>query len=272
MARYPKAAWRPLPENATQGPNRPRLFIVHTMVGWNNGSEQWFRREDVRSESHFGIAMEAHQELPIRQWMDTDVRADTNWDANGISITVECEDRGDPSTPLTEFQIDSLVDLGEWCLRKYPAIVPRTANGPFSAGLGYHQMYPEWNRSNHNCPGVTRRWQLIQIVFPRIIERVAKVRTVRLSGKDRFDTAFQIARTRFSAPWETVVLVADGSAEHKLAAELDAPVLLCTKNDLPPATVEALKHFKPTQIIVLGGPAVISAEVERRAQAVASGA
>lgn len=167
MSRYPGAEWRPLPENSTQGPNRPRLFIVHTMVGWNHGSEQWFRRDDVKSESHFGIARYAYREYPVRQWMDTDVRADTNWDANGRSVTVEMEDEGDPTLPFTTFQLNELVNMGVWTCRTHD-IPPVLASAPDGEGLGWHSLFPEWNRSQHGCPGPVRVDQLRNNVFPRI--------------------------------------------------------------------------------------------------------
>jgi hypothetical protein len=170
MARWPKAAWRPLPEHGHEGPNRPTLFVVHTMVGWNAGTEQWFRRSDVNAESHFGLADDPGREDPIRQWLDTDEEADTNWDANGISVTVECEDRGDPTRPFSSFQLQTLVDLGDWACTVHP-IARQLADDPRGSGLGYHQLHREWNRSSHDCPGPVRRRQLLEEVFPEIIRR-----------------------------------------------------------------------------------------------------
>lgn len=173
MARYPHAAWRPLPENSTEGPNHPRLFIVHTMVGWNHGTEQWFRRENVKSESHFGLADDPSRTDPLRQWIDTDREADTNWDANGISVTVECEDRGDPSRPFSDYQIEQLVRLGVWAHDTHgiPLDIASSWDG---SGYGWHQQYPEWNRSSHNCPGTVRRRQLIEDVYPEVFRRARR--------------------------------------------------------------------------------------------------
>lgn len=170
MARYPRAAWRPLPEHGAEARNFARLFIVHIIVGSLNGAEAWFRREDVKSESHFGLG-EGHEDDPVRQWLDTDEEADTNWDANGISITVETA--GTPDEPFTDFQIAELIGMGIWAARTH-ALPAQLADGPRGSGFGWHSMYPEWNRNSHTCPGAIRIQQLKEIVFPAIFRELEK--------------------------------------------------------------------------------------------------
>ncbi len=167
MARYSGAKWDPLPEHGEEGPNNPRLFIVHIIVGSLAGAEAWFRRRDVHTESHFGLG-KGHEDSPFEQWLDTNEEADTNWDANGISITVETA--GMPDEPFTQFQIDKLIDLGVWSAKTHPEIKPQIANAWNGSGFGWHSQYYNWNKSSHTCPGKIRIRQLKEIVFPEIIE------------------------------------------------------------------------------------------------------
>jgi len=68
----------------------------------------------------------------------------------------------------------------------------------------------------------------------------------RVSGSDRYETAAEIALEAYEDGTDTAVLAtglvgADALAAAPLAAQLDAPILLTAKNELPDATVKHLK-------------------------------
>jgi len=167
VALYDRAYWRPLPENETEPPNHPRLFIVHVIVGGLEAAYGHFLNSS-NSESHFGIGYGLEQR-PVQQWLDTDREADTNWDANGISVTVETA--GYAHEPFTDFQIEELVQLGVWTCWTHdiPPVVAQAWDG---TGLGWHAQFPEWNRSRKTCPGQPRIDQLQGYVFPEIARRM----------------------------------------------------------------------------------------------------
>lgn len=267
MARYPRAVWRPLPEHGNEGPNRPRLFIVHVIVGSLAGADAWFRREDVRSESHFGLG-KGHETDPVRQWLDTDEEADTNWDANGISVTVETA--GQPDEPFTDFQIAELIEMGVWAARTHgiPPHIAATADGD---GFGWHSLHDAWNKNHHTCPGAVRIKQLREVVFPAIFARLngRTVTAKTIAGADRHETAALLARTGFPGRTGGIVwLLATGSPDGDAVCNVGqmGPVLTVEKDRLPDATAAELARFKPDEVIRIGGSSVISDKVLEQAR------
>lgn len=89
----------------------------------------------------------------------------------------------------------------------------------------------------------------------------------RLAGTDRFATAATVSRSRFD-PGIGVAYVATGSAfPDALAASAaaganQAPVLLTARDRLPDATASELDRLRPGRIVVLGGTAAVSADVQ----------
>lgn len=103
-----------------------------------------------------------------------------------------------------------------------------------------------------------------------------RVPTIRWRGTNRYDTARLIATddTEEGAPFfaGTVILARgdtfpDALAGNYLAGLLGAPVLLTDPDVLPTETLEALREltslsFVPPQVVLLGGSAAISPEIE----------
>jgi Zn-dependent M28 family amino/carboxypeptidase/putative cell wall-binding protein len=97
------------------------------------------------------------------------------------------------------------------------------------------------------------------------------VPSVRYHGLDRFDTAALIATddtgTAATHNSDTVILARSHEYPDALAGSLmagleDAPLLLTDTNAIPEYTLDALDELEPTKIVLLGGTAAISAEVE----------
>jgi len=94
----------------------------------------------------------------------------------------------------------------------------------------------------------------------------------RLAGPDRVATAVAVAREAFPVGAPAVVLARadqypDALAGALLAAGLGAPILLTPPGELAPAVAEELRRLAPEQVVLLGGAAALSPEVERGAQA-----
>ncbi|HUR49835.1 MAG TPA: cell wall-binding repeat-containing protein, partial [Acidimicrobiales bacterium] len=97
---------------------------------------------------------------------------------------------------------------------------------------------------------------------------VADVTTERLGGADRFATAAEVARE--SHPGAQTALIANGFnfpdalAGSTLAGALNAPILLVTPTSIPAATSAALSDIGVDDVVILGGPAAVSTQVENQ--------
>ncbi|MBT2692559.1 cell wall-binding repeat-containing protein [Bacillus sp. ISL-55] len=90
----------------------------------------------------------------------------------------------------------------------------------------------------------------------------AETNELRISGKNRFDTAVQISQTGFDKS-ETVILSTaynfpDALAGGPLAYKYDAPILLTSKDTLGEATKSEILRLKAKKAIILGSKGVIS--------------
>jgi putative cell wall-binding protein len=89
----------------------------------------------------------------------------------------------------------------------------------------------------------------------------------RLSGPDRYATAAAISAATFD-PGVAIAYVATGSnypdalAGGAAAAYMGGPLLLVTRDAIPPATAGELTRLNPGRIVVLGGPSVVSDTVQ----------
>ena len=89
--------------------------------------------------------------------------------------------------------------------------------------------------------------------------------TTRLSGETSAETAQAIALATFSKA-DTAILAtdngfADAMSATGLAGALDAPILLTGRDELSPAARDAIERLGITNVIIVGGGAVISSDV-----------
>lgn len=168
---YPKAKHRLLPENKTQNKIVPSQVIYHTAVDAKGETDLYgyFAQKSVPVESTFFIQMDGD----VIQYMSTTVTAHANLNANSRAISIETEDDGRPDiTPWTKAQVNSLIDLTVWCIKKHPAILPRRCPSPTASGIGWHSMWgspSEWTPvKGKTCPGKPRIEQI-----PTILRAVA---------------------------------------------------------------------------------------------------
>ena len=108
------------------------------------------------------------------------------------------------------------------------------------------------------------------VAYPRLLDAraavVSRPDVVRLSGTDRYATAAAISKATF-VPGVPYLFVATGRGfpdalpGGALAAQLGAPLLLVSTSSIPTPTLNEIKRLKPTDIYVLGGPAVVAEAV-----------
>jgi putative cell wall-binding protein len=91
----------------------------------------------------------------------------------------------------------------------------------------------------------------------------------RLAGANRFATAAAISVWKFSPGAPVVYIATGGNFPDALAggpvAGINAgPVLLLNRDSIPGATAAELARLAPKEIVILGGPGVVSTKVENQ--------
>ncbi|MDO5649148.1 MAG: choice-of-anchor I family protein [Gallicola sp.] len=94
----------------------------------------------------------------------------------------------------------------------------------------------------------------------------SSIKTDRFSGDTRYDTAIDISSKNYSSS-KTVVLVSgenfpDALSAGVLAAAKNSPILLAKTNSIDEKTVREIKRLKAENIIIIGGDAAISSQLE----------
>lgn len=125
-------------------------------------------------------------------------------------------------------------------------------------------------------PSKNTRWETPQPVHYADFAEPAKPEAVelpeyfsRIGGRDRIDTANQIALTGWPHGCETVVIARsddfpDALAGVALARKNNAPVLLTPTHELDSRVIEVLQKLKPLKAILLGGEGALGPEVEAK--------
>lgn len=183
-----------LPESGRQGTQSNQVAIVHTMVGYLNGTDAYFRRGDITLESTLGIGGKYDgDELDgaVYQWMRSYDQADANYNARPYAFSIETSDGGGNRylESWSARQAESLSQcLAAWCYYydKPAKLVSRSHSSV--PGIGHHRIgtvpYPRpgddyWSPPSEGpraCPGQTRIDQLTNEVIPRVAQIVGSVK------------------------------------------------------------------------------------------------
>lgn len=167
MAVCPFAEWRPLPQNSKQPRINPRSVILHSAVD-GKASDLWAFFSRSALESHFYVRADGH----IVQYMDTQVRADANRDANAFAVSIETDDNGNPDIqPWTDAQIIAIVKLVSWVCDTHG--IPKTQCPAWDKpGVGWHSMWgapSRWTPARgKTCPGRVRIEQIKTKILPAL--------------------------------------------------------------------------------------------------------
>lgn len=94
----------------------------------------------------------------------------------------------------------------------------------------------------------------------------------RLSGLDRFATAAAVSKHAYPSTAGTVIVVSgenfpDALSAAALSAKLRAPLLPVLETGVPTPIEAELDRLKPEHVIIVGGPGVVSNQVESRIKA-----
>lgn len=103
-----------------------------------------------------------------------------------------------------------------------------------------------------------------------VVERLRRLvpNVVRRAGEDRYATAAAVSEGWTGDSVDTVLVACgtdfpDGLAAGAAAASLRAPVLLAPTDRVPDTTWEEYRRLAPRRVVLVGGSAVLSADVQR---------
>ncbi|NBG89619.1 cell wall-binding repeat-containing protein [Isachenkonia alkalipeptolytica] len=96
----------------------------------------------------------------------------------------------------------------------------------------------------------------------------------RFAGKDRYETAYEIAKQKRNDPDTVIIVQGDGPSDQAnvvdgltasgLAGKEEAPILLVQQNRIPTQTVIALEELSPNKAIIVGGENAVSHRVQEQ--------
>ncbi|PKK40658.1 Copper binding protein, plastocyanin/azurin family [Clostridiaceae bacterium JG1575] len=107
--------------------------------------------------------------------------------------------------------------------------------------------------------------QITTVTAPGKIHLINSLKVNRIEGKNRYETALQLARTFEKAPRVYLVngeKLADSAVVGPLAQKYHAPILLAKNQGLVPETLETLKKLATKEVVIVGGIQSISAETQ----------
>ena len=172
----PQFTWRPL--GLTQPEILPSALIAHTAVSGADSLWGFFRSGASSGvEAHAYIRADGTAEQYVAATMMADANGTANrwWDpvagAFRGAFSVETWDGGNPATPWTLPQLNTLADVAVWLNQRFG--VPLTlCPTPQSPGLGWHALHPSWSPAHHTCPGPVRITQFTAQLVPLIQRKV----------------------------------------------------------------------------------------------------
>jgi hypothetical protein len=135
-------------QNCSQGSGAMRGVVLHTEVGFDANVIRQFNADSAGASAFFSINKRGHvhQFIPVGKgfYSWAQVAGNKAW------YSIECEDEGNPNTPLTRAQIVAFAKLYE-CLADFAGFPLEITDDPNGRGLGVHSMGGKaWG--GHTCP------------------------------------------------------------------------------------------------------------------------
>lgn len=164
MAICPFAVQQIIPESHTQGRITPTTLIFHRAVSSADSLYGYWTSPGVELESHFYVGRDG----TIYQFMDTEIRADANMDANAFAISVESWDGGNTPDSMgwNPEQVAANKRLAAWVCDTHD-IERSAATAWDGGGIGGHNWFPyPWAGGPRGCPGTERNRQLREEIIP----------------------------------------------------------------------------------------------------------
>jgi N-acetylmuramoyl-L-alanine amidase len=120
--------------NFWQGrPNGPPIAVVlHTMAGTLTSTDGWFQSTASQVSAHYGVGLngDIHQYVALedRAWANGILESGNHWpgprgiNPNNLSVSIETEDRGSATQPVTVEQFESVRAVLRIIAQRYPGI------------------------------------------------------------------------------------------------------------------------------------------------------
>ena len=139
MARYAKAAWKPLSRNYTKRVSTKNCVILHSAASNGSSLKGWFDNPRASASSHFYVRKDG----VVEQYVDTAYISWANMAANSRSVTIETAGcaPGAANEPWTTAQFNALVGLVKWICETHG--IPKTQMDNSKAsekGIGWHRL------------------------------------------------------------------------------------------------------------------------------------
>lgn len=175
----PGVVHEPVPFGSSDPTIIPVSVAQHIAVS-NATSLQSQFEHDGGIESHFYVLKDG----TIKQHRSIFVQCDAQFDGNGFGSplkgAVSVEHQGgvgdDLFVPMPKAQLDAFHRIILFVRSQSPAgdLLFRVCPAWNAAGVGYHALFEEWNRSHHSCPGPARIKQFHDVTVPWLAQQRSK--------------------------------------------------------------------------------------------------
>lgn len=156
--------------NGRYGSGAMMGLVLHTQVGNNPGTVEWFDNLASQASADFCVAQSGAivQMGPIgKGWIAwAEAAGNLAW------YSVEMADDGRPANPLTSQQVTAGAQLLE-CLSAFAGFPLEISNSVSTKGFGWHGMGGQSWGGHLNCPGDVRKAQRPQMVALAMAIRAA---------------------------------------------------------------------------------------------------
>lgn len=126
------------------------------MDGTLAGTDSWFANPASQVSAHYGVGLDGttHQYVHVEDaaWANGVLEPGDTWpgprgvNPNNLTVSIETEDLGNASQPVTDAQFDAVLALGRQLVAAYPSIKWLCRHTTISP------------RSRPDCPGIRWTW------------------------------------------------------------------------------------------------------------------
>lgn len=176
MSLYHGARHRLIPANYRQPRIVPRAVIAHSAAGMGSLYHWWLNPASRGLESHFWVSFGGL----VEQYVDTQVRADANGQANSYAVSIETESSIQATERWSAPQAAAIVSLIVWLCRTH-RVPPALMASPTGSGLAWHIQFGApgpWTGVAKSCPGPARIRQYRAEIVPAVQRIIAGAQPV----------------------------------------------------------------------------------------------
>ncbi|MFG6495375.1 cell wall-binding repeat-containing protein [Fictibacillus sp. UD] len=160
-------------------------------------------------------------------------------------------------------------------LVNYQAFADALAASPFAYKVNAPILLTNPDRLNVKSEEEIKRLKASKVIIiggtgsvnQNVVNRLSQLnlQVERIDGKDRFEVAYNVSK-KLAAKGKVIISngtnFADALSISPYASKNEFPILLSTKDKLPPSTLQAIKEKNPQQTIIVGGTGSVSGTIE----------